>query len=219
MTNPGWVPAWGSSDFEIQKENLVYDGIFSVKRFVLRHRLFRGDWSPWLQREFVKRQDAAAVILYDPLQNKVVMVEQFRVGLIEQPTEGSPWMLEIVAGLLEQGESAENSILREAAEEAGCEIKKLIKIGEFYNTPGGFSEKTTVFCGLVDVNGVEGIHGVDSEDEDILVHVLSTEWLYQAMDQGQLVTSASTMIAIQWLRQHSDGRKLIGIGKEYGTSI
>lgn len=208
MTNPEWVPAWQPQDFEIQQENLVYNGVFQVKRFSLRHRLFNGNWTPLLQREFIQRQDAAAAILYDPIQNKVVMVEQFRVGLIGRPERQSPWMLEIVAGLLDEGESAEDTILRESVEEAGCEIKKLIKIGEFYNTPGGFSEKTTVFCGLVNVDGVEGIHGLDTEDEDILVHVLSPEGLYQAMDQGQLVTSASTMIAIQWLRQHSENGKL-----------
>lgn len=207
MTNNKWVPAWGSHDFEIQKENFVYEGVFQVKQFTLRHKLFSGDWSPWLQREFVQRQDAAAVILFDPLQNKVVMVEQFRVGLIKQGGR-SPWILEIVAGLLEEGESIEDTIIRESIEEAGCEIKKLIKIGEFYNTPGGFSEKTTVFCGIIDVDGVAGIHGLDSEDEDILVHVLSPEDLFKAMSEGQLVTSASTMIALQWLHQQTLTGKL-----------
>lgn len=207
MTNINWVPAWKTQDFEIQKENLVYNGVFQVKQYILRHRLFNGEWSAWVSREFVQRQDAAAVILYDPTQHKVVMIEQFRVGLIHA-TDESPWMLEIVAGLLEDDESIEEAICRESIEEAGCNIKRLIKIGEFYNSPGGFSEKTTVFCGLVDVDGVAGIHGVAAEDEDILVHVISPEALFTALERGQLVTSASTMIAIQWLQQHIQSGKL-----------
>src|SRR5688572_15457731 len=119
MTDSSWVPAWKMQDVEIQKENLMYDGVFKVRQYVLRHRLFEGPWSDWLTREFVKRQDAAAVILYDPHQHRVVMVEQFRVGMLNQASR-SPWMLEIVAGLIDEGESIENTIYREAKEEAGC---------------------------------------------------------------------------------------------------
>lgn len=209
MTNSHWMPAWQPKDYEIRETRLVYGGLFQVQQLILRHRRFQGEWSDWLTREFVQRQDAAAVILYDPIQNKVVMVEQFRVGVIKR--EESPWMLEIVAGLIEEGEAIEASIRREAREEANCEIKKLIKIREFYNTPGGFSEKTTVFCGIVDVSGVDGIHGVENEGEEILVHVLSPEWLFEAINKNQIATSSSTMIAIQWLQlelERKDGKSI-----------
>jgi len=206
MTNPGWLPTWQADDYEIQKENLVYGGVFRVKQLILRHRLFSGAWGAWVVREFIERQDAAAAILYDPVQDKVVMVEQFRVGLLGKQNRQSPWMLEIVAGLVEEGESAESTILREAFEEADCEIQSLIRIGNFYNTPGGFSEKTTVFCGIVSVDGVAGIHGVATEEEDILVHVLSPDAIDQALDEGQLVTSASTLVALQWLRRQRAGK-------------
>lgn len=210
MTNLFWTPAWKAGDYEIQEMRLLYGGLFQVQQLVLRHRLFQGEWSGWLTREFVQRQDAAAVILYDPIQNKVVMVEQFRVGLIGRSAQESPWMLEIVAGLLEEGEAIEEAIRREALEEAGCEIKELIKIREFYNSPGGFSEKTTIFCGIVDVNGIAGIHGLESEGEDILVHVLSPEWIFNAIDKNQIATSSSTMIAIQWLQLVLEKRKRDG---------
>jgi len=207
MTNLVWQPAWQVQDYEIQKNDLVYGGVFQIKQLRLRHRLFSGEWSSWVEREFITRRDAAAAVLYDPVEDKVVMVEQFRVGLLGEK-ERSPWMLEIVAGLLEDGESAENTILREAIEEAGCEIQTLIRIGDFYNTPGAFSEKTTVFCGIVSVDGVAGIHGVETEEEDILVHVLSPDAINKALDEGQLVTSASTLIALQWLRRQREQGKL-----------
>ena len=184
----------------------MYNGVFQVRQYLLRHRLFKGEWSDWLTREYVVRQDGAAVILYDPNHHKVVMVEQFRVGLLKA-SKTSPWMLEVVAGLLEVGESIEETIRREAKEEAGCEIKNLIKIGEFYNTPGGFSEKTTVFCGIVDVDGVAGIHGLESEGEDILVHVISPEWVFHAIEKNEIATSASTMIAVQWLQLQLNMRR------------
>lgn len=210
MTNLYWAPAWKTEDYEIRERHLVYSGLFQVQQLVLRHRLFQGEWSVWLTREFVQRQDAAAALLYDPIQNKVVMVEQFRVGLIGRPSHESPWMLEIVAGLLEEGESIEDAIRREALEEAGCEIKELIKIREFYNTPGGFSEKTTVFCGIVDVDGITGIHGLETENENILVHVLSPEWVFNAIDKQEIATSSSTMIAVQWLQLELEKRKRDG---------
>lgn len=199
MNTPNWLPTWHADDYEIQKNDLSYDGVFQIRELILRHRLFSGEWSPWVSREFIERQDAAAAVLYDPTENKIVMIEQFRVGLIGDKDASSPWILEVVAGLIEEGESAEATIVREAVEEAGCEIQKLIKIGDFYNTPGGFSEKTTVFCGVVSVNGVEGIHGVD-DGEDIMVHIFDPDHIDKLLDEGRLITSASSLIALQWLR-------------------
>lgn len=198
MATPVWVPSWQHEDVELEKTNLSYKGFYSVQQLRLRHKCFSGEWSPWLLREQVSHSDAAAVLLVDPQQQKLVLVEQFRVGMLgREPT--SPWLLEIVAGLLEPGEKPEETVIREAIEEANCQILQLFPIGEFYNTPGGFAEKTTLFCGIVNATGVGGIHGIGTEHEDIRVHVLDVQAVLAALENGSFLTSSSTMIALQWL--------------------
>lgn len=196
-TPPIWVPSWQHEDVEFEKTNLGYRGFYSVQQLRLRHKCFSGEWSNWLEREQVRHSDAAAVLLIDPIQSKLVLVEQFRVGLLGMPT--SPWLLEIVAGLLEPGEKPEETVLREAKEEANCQIRQLLPIGAFYNSPGGFAEKTTLFCGIIDATGVGGIHGVGTEHEDIRVHVLDLFAVLALLQNGSFLTSSSTMIALQWL--------------------
>lgn len=203
----GWKPAWQQQDIEIKQKDLVYDGFFNMTRFQLRHRCFSGEWSPWLVREQICRQDAAAILLVDLAQESLVLVEQLRIGLIETHVE-SPWMLEIVAGLLEEGEQPEVTIRREALEEADCQIGALVKIGEFYNTPGGFAEKTTLFCAEVIQRGTKAEGGVLAEDEDIRIHVLPISTVLAAWEQGEFLSSASTVIALQWLKDKVSKRQL-----------
>lgn len=205
--NWGWSPAWQQQDVEIKQKDLVYNGFFNVTRFQLRHRCFSGEWSPWLVREQICRQDAAAVLLVDLAQETLILVEQLRIGLIGTHA-GSPWMLEIVAGLLEEGEQAQETIRREALEEANCTIGSLIEIGEFYNTPGGFAEKTTLFCAEVIQRGAKEEGGVQAENEDIRIHVLPISAVLAAWEQGAFLSSASTVIALQWLKDKVSKRQL-----------
>jgi ADP-ribose pyrophosphatase len=199
MTTPVWLPTWSYHDVEIKENNLVYEGFFKVQQLQLRHQCFSGQWSPWLVREQVHHSDAAAVLLIDLENQKLVMVEQCRIGMISSDANVSPWVLEIVAGLIESGESPESTVTREALEEADCTIEQLHKIGEFYNSPGGFREKTTLYCGRVSSLGKEGIRGVGTEHEDIRVHVLDMNEVLQAFEQGAFHLSSSTYIALQWL--------------------
>ena len=196
-----WLPAWQQSDVEIKNSDVVYSGFFKVDKLHLRHRQFSGEWSPWLVREQIHRCDAAAVLLWDPKQDVVVMIEQFRVGLIGVASKQSPWILEIVAGLLEDNEEPKNTVYREAVEEAGCEIEELLAIGEFYNTPGAFAEKTYLYAGIVDATNKGGHHGLPDEHEDIKVHVLPIPQVLAALQSGELRTSASTVISLNWLKE------------------
>jgi len=197
-----WNSRFIQQDIEIKQTDLVYNGFFRVEKLLLRHKKFDDTLSPWLERERIQRYDAAAVILFDEEQQSCVFVEQLRVGLIHKQN-ASPWLLEIVAGLIEPGETPEQTVVREAYEEAGCTLKKLIKITEYYNTPGGFAEKTYVYCGLV--SNIQTLHkqsaGSSLEQEDILIHVLPFQSAWQALQTGKWQTSGSTLIAMQWLAQ------------------
>ncbi|WAK04110.1 NUDIX domain-containing protein [Methylobacter sp. YRD-M1] len=182
--------------FEIIDRKVGYQGFFRLEKYRLRHTLFAGGWSDEIDRELFMRGNCVAVLLYDPDADKVVLIEQFRVGGILQPEKA--WMLEIVAGAIEEGETAEEVAYRESMEEAGCEIQELMLINGFYTTPGGSSEWITLFCGRVDSTHVGGIHGLDHEHEDIMVRAVHFDEVYQMLEDRQ-IESAIAILAIQWL--------------------
>jgi ADP-ribose pyrophosphatase len=182
--------------FEIMAKETVYQGFFRLENYRLKHTLYNGGWSQELKRELFRRGNCVAVLLYDPVRDEVVLIEQFRVGAILQPEK--PWLLEIVAGAIEEGETAEQVALRESLEEAGCIIQEMITISEFYTTPGGASERITLFCGKVDALDVGGVHGLKDEQEDILVQTVKFNDAYKMVEQGE-IDSAIPILALQWL--------------------
>ncbi len=184
---------------EILGRERVYDGFFRVERLRLRHRLFAGGWSGTISRELFERGHAAAVLPYDPWRDAVVLIEQFRVGALDWP--GGPWLLEIVAGMIEPGETSADVVRREAEEEAGCRIDRLEPIHEYHVSPGGTSERIELFCGRVDSRGVGGLHGLSDEDEDIRVTVHPFVDAFALLEAGRL-PSATPIIALQWLERH-----------------
>lgn len=162
----------------------------------MRHRLFSGEWSPVLTRELFERGHAAAVLPYDPTTDQVVLTEQFRIGALQAP--GGPWLLEIVAGMMETGETPEAVVRREALEEIGCAVGDLVSICDYHVSPGGTSERIHLFCGRVDAAQASGVHGVADEGEDIRVVVMSADDAIAHMQAGKIV-SAAPIIALQWL--------------------
>jgi len=182
--------------FTIINETVHYKGFFSLKTIEVKHTLYKGGWSQPLTREIFHRGNCVAVLLYDPCRDEVVIIEQFRVGALQIPDQA--WLLEIVAGAVEPGETAEEVAYRESIEEAGCEIQELVKINEFFTSPGGTSELLSLFYGKVDTTNVGGFHGLDEEDEDILVTTMKFDEVYQLLLDGKII-SAIPIIAIQWL--------------------
>jgi ADP-ribose pyrophosphatase len=190
--------------FEVLDKQTVYQGFFRLEQYTLKHTLFNGGWSQPITRELFRRGNCVAVLLYDPDRDEVVLIEQFRVGAVHQPQRA--WLIEIVAGAIEDGETAEDVAYREAIEEAGCEIKELLEIQQFYTTPGGCSERITLFCGRVDSTAVGGVHGLVEEDEDIRVSAVKFADVFQMLEDG-LIESGIPIIAIQWLYIHRDTLK------------
>lgn len=186
---------------EILEKTAGYQGFFRLDRYRLRHRLFSGAWSRALVREVFERGHAAAVLPYDPRRDQVVLVEQFRIGALEAP--GGPWLLEIVAGIIEPGETPEEVVRREAVEESGCIIQEVVPICEYLVSPGGTSERITLFCGKVDTARAGGTHGAADEDEDIRVVVMSADAAFAQMQAGR-INAAAPIIALQWLRLNRD---------------
>ncbi|EPZ5419910.1 TPA: ADP-ribose diphosphatase [Vibrio parahaemolyticus] len=185
-----------SRDVEIISKESVFEGFFKMVKYRFKHKLFAGGWSDVVEREMFERGHAAAMLPYDPKTDQVVIIEQIRIGALEHE---HPWQLEIVAGMIDRDESAEEVIRREAEEEAGITVGRVASVTSYYPSSGGCSEKLDVFVGEVDASKAHGIHGLDYEDEDIRVHVLSREKAYQWVKDGIFENGAS-IIALQWLQ-------------------
>ncbi len=184
-------------DIKLLNKEVMHDGFFNLNRYQLQHTLFAGGWSDVVSRELFERGDAVAVLLYDPNADKVVIIEQFRIGAaVSQPDRA--WMLEIVAGIIEKGETPEAVVHREAQEEAGCTIQTLEFISRFYVSPGGTSERIALYYGQIDAHNIGGVHGLVAEHEDIFVSTVSADEAYQMVQDGR-IESAIPIIAIQWL--------------------
>jgi len=181
-------------EFEILARETCYQGFFRLHRCRVRHELYAGGTHE-IQREVFERGHAAAVVLYDPELDRLVMVEQFRIGATG--SAAGPWMLEFVAGIIEENEDAQAVATREAVEEANCVITDLIPINEFILSPGGCTEHIYLYCGRVDASGAGGIYGLAAEGEDIRVVTVAGAAVAELL-KSDSVASATTLIGLQW---------------------
>ena len=181
----------------LHRRESLYSGFLDVDLYEVSHELYGGGWSNVLDREVMRRKEIAAVLPFDPVRQEVVLIEQFRGGAWAGNWP-HPWLLECIAGVMEDGESAGEVALREAEEEASCRILELELIGRFFTTPGGSSELVNLFCGRVDAAGVGGIHGLADEGENIKASVWSLSDALSLVEDGQLC-NAKTLVALQWL--------------------
>lgn len=182
--------------WKLAQHSILFEKYFRLDEYSLSHELYGGGNSPVITREIFERGSVVAVLPYDPKRRKVVLIEQFRAGAIEDAD--GPWLIESVAGVIEAGESVQQVAIRECEEEAGCVIQRLQLISEYYVSPGGTSEHCSLFCGMVDSDGIGGVHGLADENEDIRVMVVDAEQAFAWVREGRIRSSA-TIIALQWL--------------------
>lgn len=209
MMMPASQILFTENDFEILNRKIVHEGIFRYVEYELRHRLFKGGWTPVLNRELIERTCAAGILPYDPILDQVVLIAQFRVGAIshskihasKRPT--TPWLIEIVAGVLDRAEKPEEVALREAEEEAGCRVLELYPINDYFVSPGGSNEYLHLYCGRIDASGINGTYGLEEEHEDIYAFSLPADEAFEWLRQGQIKT-APALVALQWLQINRD---------------
>lgn len=184
------------SQVEVVARESLYQGYTKLDRYRLRHEQYAGGMGDVLSREILERGHAAALMIWDPDLEKAVMIEQFRPGAYAAGWE--PWLLEIVAGIIDPGETPDDVCRREALEEAGVTVTDLFRIQGWLATPGVCSESIELWCGRADASRAGGIHGLDHEGEDIRVVVLGLDELRTLLEDGAL-TNATALIAVQWL--------------------
>ncbi|WP_171964801.1 ADP-ribose diphosphatase [Cronobacter sakazakii] len=187
------------NDVEIIAREKLYRGFFSLDLYRFRHRLFNGEMSGEVRREIFERGHAAVLLPFDPVRDEVVLIEQIRIAAFD--TSDTPWLLELVAGMIEPGETVEEVARREAMEEAGLSVGRVKKFMSYLASPGGTSERLSLMVGEVDATTAQGIHGLADENEDIRVHVVSREQAYQWVEEGR-IDNAASVIALQWLQLH-----------------
>ncbi|TAJ38043.1 MAG: NUDIX domain-containing protein [Reyranella sp.] len=186
---------------ELVDHVVAFKGYFKVGRYFFRHTLYQGGQSPVISREVFERGHAAGVLPYDPLRDEVVLIRQFRAG--SYVAGRHPWSWEMVAGILEEGESPEDLVRREAVEEAGLEVGDLIPIHTLMVSPGAMSESCALFLGRVDASAAGGVFGLESEGENILVKVVPFFEARAMLDRGE-IENAAAVVALQWLALHRD---------------
>jgi ADP-ribose pyrophosphatase len=194
------IQQFSAKDVQILSKETLYQGFFKMVKYAFKHKLFEGGWSDVVEREVFERGHAVAVLPYDPVLDEFVMIEQFRIGALSTSSlasTSSPWLLEVVAGIIEEGETPEEVCCREAKEEAGLDIQKLHKALSYLASPGGTTERLHIYVGLVDASNAKGVHGLEHESEDILVHRVPTSVAFDWINQGKIDNSA-TLIALQW---------------------
>jgi ADP-ribose pyrophosphatase len=190
---------FGADDWRLLKRDRVFDGYFSVERLQLQHRAFAGGWSAPVTREVFERGNAVGVLPYDVENDALLLIEQFRAGCLRDP--GGPWMLELVAGIVEEGESDDEVLRREALEEAGCELGQVEPIASYYPSAGACSEHVRLFCGRVLADAAGEVRGLPEEGEDILVHRIDRSEVLQLLAAGE-VSNGHTLVALQWFALH-----------------
>jgi ADP-ribose pyrophosphatase len=186
---------------EILEKKTVFQGYFRVDFYNLRHERFDGGWTRPMGREVFERGHAAGLLPYDPVRGEFVLCEQFRVGA--HAAGVAPWQLEVVAGIIEDGESPDEVVRRETHEEAGLTALDLWPIQRYLVSPGGTTETVYLYLGRVSTAKAGGVFGLDDENEYIRVHVVSEAELRALMDENK-ITNAATLIAAQWFFLNRD---------------
>jgi len=188
----------------LNKRSTLYQGFFRMEELRVQHELFKGGMSPQLRREVMVRPQAACILLFDPVRDEIVMVEQFRAPTMEGD---NPWLLELVAGLLDKNtESPDDVARRESVEEAGLVVRRLEKITQYWSSPGASNEYVHLFVGEIDASEAGGIHGLVEEGEDIRVVVLPVIEM-RTLLQNQKINNAASIIALQWFESNYNALK------------
>jgi ADP-ribose pyrophosphatase len=191
---------------ELLSEQRVWSGRFPLDVVRFRHRRFDGDVSGEKTWEVWRRGRAAAVLPYDPQADAVVLIEQFRLPALMARLD--PVLVELPAGLCDDGETADATARRETMEEMALSVGEMRRIGSFLLTPGGADEVCELFIGRVqapaaDAEGIAGHAGAVDEHEDIRVRVWPAERAIAAAVAGEMVNSV-TAIGLLWLATQRD---------------
>lgn len=200
--HPKAPPIPPAPGLEVEADEIVFAERFALQRVRFRHARFDGTRSGPLTWELWRRGRGVVILPYDPVTDRVALIEQFRLpahaaGLDAVQTEAP-------AGLLDAAEDPAAAAKRELAEETGLVARALAPIGRYLLMPGGCDEVVHVFCAAVDLDGAAGrTHGLASENEETRILLLDAEDAFRLMAENRL-DGAPTALALLWLQLNRD---------------
>jgi len=187
-------------DVVIDRMEQPHARFFAIESYDLSHRRFDGGMSPRINREVFVSGDAVTVLPYDPVRDRVLLIEQFRAGPMGRG-DPQPWLLEAIAGRVDPDESPEQAARREAVEEAGLHLGALEPVAGYYPTPGAKSEYLYSYVALCDLpDDCAGVFGVAGEAEDIRGHLIGFDRLMELVASGE-VANAPLLVTALWLQR------------------
>ena len=193
----------GAADFQINAARPPHGRFFSFQSVDVIHRRFDGKMSDTLVREGFFGIDAAVVLPYDPGRDRVLLVEQARLGpaLRHDP---NPWMLEPVAGIVDARETPQQAAMRECQEEAGLQVRHLAPAGEFYVSPGASTDYFYCYVGLCHLpQSAPYLGGLPDEAEDLRLHPMTFDRAMALADSGEIATGPALFL-LYWILRHKD---------------
>lgn len=190
----------GPGDVVVERLRQPYAHFFAVEEYDMRFRRFDGAMSAQINRAVFLSGDAVTVLPYDPVRDRVLLVEQFRAGPLGRGA-AQPWQLEAIAGRVDPDEGPEAAARREAVEEAGLQLGALELVAGFYPSPGAKSEYLYNYVALCDLpDGVEGVFGVASEAEDIRGHLIDFAEFIGMVSSGE-IENGPLLVTALWLQR------------------
>ena len=181
--------------YKILNKINLYSGFYSLNKYEFIHQKHDGEWTDKVQREVFSGAHVSTLLPYDPIKKEIVLIQQFRAGVISRYDDD--YLYEIVAGIIEEGENAEETAKRECLEETGCEVKKITPIQGYFPAPGSSESYYELFLGeIISFDGVR-IKGLESENENILVKSFKINEVKEMLKNNQ-ITNGSTLITLQW---------------------
>jgi ADP-ribose diphosphatase len=193
---------------EIRGQKRLFDDFFKVDELIVRHQRYDGSMSGDERRLVFERGDAVAVLLFDEAARAAVLVEQFRPPTLiarrrDDPASTEGWIIELVAGMIDRGETAEQAAIREVFEETGYHIANPRLIGQFFSSPGGSDERFSLYFAAVGNAQREGNGGGLAGEEDIKVFQVGVDDLFGELARGA-IEDPKLAIAAYWLKDNID---------------
>ena len=187
-------------DVEVIAWRQPYAEFFAVEEYDLRFRRFNGAMSPVVSRAVFISGDAVTVLPYDPVRDRVLLIEQFRAAVLARGDD-QPWLLEAIAGRVDPGETPQEAARREAVEEAGLALGELLEVASYYPSPGAKAEYLYSYVALTDLpDGTAGTFGLATEAEDIRGHLISFDQLMALVRSGE-AANAPLILSALWLER------------------
>ncbi|MCP5003286.1 MAG: NUDIX hydrolase [Planctomycetes bacterium] len=180
----------------VKNQDRVYDNIFKVDVATIQHEKFDGSMSKEIMRLNFNRGNTVSVLLYNPETESVILVKQFRYPAYVN--DGSGWLLECVAGIIDNGETSVAK--KEVLEETGFKVDKLVYLTQVFPSPGGCSEKISLYLAYVDAKDkVKGDNYMGVGNEDICVVEVPFNETLDMIKRGE-INDAKTIISLFLLR-------------------